>query len=132
MDSIKPKVAYLHGMMDGLSIDVSSKEGKVLKEIVKVLEDIADRMDEIEANQSNLEMYMDALDDDLQDVEEDFYGFDDSDGFMGEDEFVEHQCSQCGETIYLDRSIIENNELIKCPNCNYDLLHENKHEKFND
>ncbi|MDP4087762.1 MAG: hypothetical protein Q8930_00675 [Bacillota bacterium] len=132
MDSIKPKVSYLHGMMDGLSIDENSKEGKVLKEIVKVLGDIADKLDEIESNQDNLEMYIDTLDDDLQDVEEDFYGFEEADEFNGEDEFVEHQCQQCGETIYIDKSIIENDEHIKCPNCNFDMLGEGNDERVND
>lgn len=132
MDSIRPKVAYLHGMMDGLSIDADSKEGRILKEIVKVLEDVATKLDEVESNQNNLEMYMDALDDDLQDVEEDFYGYEDTDEPIGEDEFVEHQCSQCGETIYIDKSIVENNEPIRCPNCNFDMLGENGNDKLND
>lgn len=132
MNSMKPKVAYLQGMMDGLSIDESSKEGKLLKEIVKVLEDFADKLDDIERNQESLEMYIDTLDDDLQDVEEDFYGFEDGDGTFAEDEFVEHQCSRCGETIYIDKSIIESNESIKCPNCNSNMLHENYNEEMND
>ena len=44
MDTIKTKVAYVRGMMDGLAIDLDTKEGKVLSAMLNLLEDIGDKM----------------------------------------------------------------------------------------
>jgi hypothetical protein len=41
MDTIKEKVSYIRGLTDGLEINNSTKEGKVIKAIIDVLEDIA-------------------------------------------------------------------------------------------
>ena len=50
--TIKEKVAYLQGLLSGLELDESSKEGKVIKAIVDVLDDMAmivtDTEDELE------------------------------------------------------------------------------------
>ena len=36
--TVTEKVAYLKGLMEGLSVDETSKEGKILKAVVDVLE----------------------------------------------------------------------------------------------
>ena len=45
MDYIKEKVAYLQGLAEGLKIEESSAEGKVLFHIIDVLDDITDALD---------------------------------------------------------------------------------------
>jgi predicted RNA-binding Zn-ribbon protein involved in translation (DUF1610 family) len=131
MDSMKSKVSYLQGMIDGLSVDLTSKEGKIISAMVKVLDEMADKLDEIEYRQDHLEMYISTMDDDLQYVEEEFYGSDDTEDYMSEDNFIEYQCPRCGEMIYIDKAIVENNEEIGCPNCSYDLI-GNVNEGSND
>ena len=48
MCSIKSRVAYLSGLIDGLEIEKESKEGKIIREIVNILEDIGEEFEDIE------------------------------------------------------------------------------------
>ncbi|MBU5426672.1 hypothetical protein KQI41_09665 [Tissierella pigra] len=79
MDYLIQKVSYLRGLADGLGIDESSKEGKLLLHIVDILEEFADVLDETIENQEDLEEYVTFIDEDLADVEDDIYGEDDED-----------------------------------------------------
>lgn len=85
MEYLMQKVSYLKGLADGLGIEDTSKEGKLLLHIVETLEEFADVLDETVDNQLDLEEYVNFIDEDLADVEEDIYGLDDED--YDEDDF---------------------------------------------
>lgn len=122
MNSIKSRVSYLRGLMDGLKIDTEDKEGKVIKEIVEVLDEIADEIDELKDSQRDMEEYVDNLDENLAYIEEEL--FDDDDDDYNDDEidgFVEVACPDCGETLYIDAGILDEKESIICPNCHKDI-----------
>ena len=128
--TITEKVAYLKGLMDGLDVDKTTKEGKILAAMADVLEDIAltvaDNCDQI-----------DAIDEDLDNLEEfvyegDFFGddewdddccFGDCDDCDGCDDFdydeyeYEIECSNCHETIFIDESAFEEGKTFECPAC---------------
>lgn len=74
MDYLYERIAYLRGLAEGMNLEEESKEGKVLAHIIDVLEDFADMIDELYENQHEIEEYMDTMDEDLADVEEDLYG----------------------------------------------------------
>lgn len=132
MATIKSRVSYLKGLMDGLKMKADSSEGRLFTEIVKVLDEIGEEVDTLKEKYENMEEYISALDEDLQDVEEDYYGYDDEmDECICEDDFVEIQCSECEENIFIDKSILKNKENVKCPNCNYALIN-NDNSKQND
>ena len=76
MNYLAEKVAYLKGLAEGLGIEESSKEGKLLLHIVDALEEFADVLDETIGNQMELEEYVNFMDEDLADLEEDIYGID--------------------------------------------------------
>lgn len=86
MDYLGQKVSYLKGLAEGLGIDESSKEGKLLLHIVDTLEDFADALAETIENQVDLEEYVNFIDEDLADLEEDIYG-EDEDDLYDEDDF---------------------------------------------
>ncbi|NLK43643.1 MAG: hypothetical protein GX300_04530, partial [Tissierellia bacterium] len=73
MDYLVQRVSYLKGLADGLGIDETSKEGKLLLQIVEVLEDFADVLQETIENQMDLEEYVNFIDEDLADVEDEIY-----------------------------------------------------------
>lgn len=77
MDYLVQRVSYLKGLADGLGIDETSKEGKLLLHIVEVLEDFADVLEETIENQMELEEYVNFIDEDLADVEDEIYESDD-------------------------------------------------------
>lgn len=84
MEYLMQKVSYLKGLSDGLGIDESTKEGKLLLHIVDVLEEFADVLDETIDNQMDLEEYVNFIDEDLADVEDEVYGVDED---YDEDDF---------------------------------------------
>ncbi|MBC7087253.1 MAG: hypothetical protein H5T96_02055 [Tissierellales bacterium] len=86
MDYLAQKVAYLKGLADGLGIDESTKEGKLLLSIVETLEDFSDVIGDLIDDHLDLEEYVNFIDEDLADVEEDIYG-DESDYEFDDDEF---------------------------------------------
>lgn len=93
MEYLMQKVSYLKGLADGLGIEDTSKEGKLLLHIVETLEEFADVLDETVDNQLDLEEYVNFIDEDLADVEEDIYGLDDED--YDEDDFDDFCDDDC-------------------------------------
>ena len=122
---ITEKVAYLKGLAEGMDLDTGKKEGKLLAAIIDVLEDIALELSDIQDAQEELGEGLDAVSDDLEDVEDLLYGEDEEDedepeyelDDLGEDEdCYATTCPTCEETIYFDESVLEDGAVI-CPNC---------------
>jgi hypothetical protein len=63
MDYLFQKVSYLQGLADGLGVDDSTKEGKLLINIIETLQEFADALDELVDDHADLEDYMDCCDD---------------------------------------------------------------------
>lgn len=109
MEYLYQKVSYLRGLAEGLEIDEESKEGKLLLHIIDTLEDFADAMDETMENYEDLEEYVSYIDEDLSDVEDELYGFDDEDDFYPYEDFddenfecIDFDCDCCDEEIEED------------------------------
>ena len=127
---ILEKVAYLKGLADGMDLKAEkSKESKLLVQMLDVLEDIALEMRDMQEEQSDLEQGLDAVSDDLADVESYLYEEDDECGCGDEDcccdeddedECYETVCPNCDEHIYFDDSILEEG-VVTCPNCGENL-----------
>lgn len=132
MESILSRVSYLNGMIEGMEIDKASKEGKLISEIASILKDMAEEIEYIKENQEEMEEYVDTIDEDLSDLEEEFYyDEDDEDDCCGEDDFENYiniECPHCGETVYIDTDICNCNEEISCPNCHEIIPLENIEE----
>lgn len=116
MSSLGERVAYLRGLSDGLDVDQSTKEGKLLTAIIGVLEEMAEEIDILDENQQELDEYVDAIDEDLARVEDDVYEDEEE---YDDDGYMEVECPNCHETVYLDEDMFddEDDEII-CPNCN--------------
>ena len=117
MKDLEQKVAYLQGLADGLGLD-DSKEGKVIAEMLDVLEDIVEQLAFLREEQDDLMEYVEGIDDDLSDLEDDFYDEDDEDEDEDED-YVEIECPNCHETVCFDSAILYEDDLIEvtCPVC---------------
>lgn len=128
---ILEKVAYMKGLAEGLGLDTKTKEGKLLTVMMDVLDDIALELQDIRDEQEDLERGLDAVSDDLSDVESvvyDMCGDDDEDedeeDEYEEDEYDEEEdgevyettCPNCEENIFFDETILADGE-VQCPNC---------------
>ena len=118
MSYLTEKMAYIGGLAEGLDIDETTKEGKLLMALVEAISDIADEIDEIEEYQDEMQAQLDEVDEDLAEIEDIFY--DDEDDFDDDDEFSV-ECPNCGDLIYLDLETLEDCDKITCPGCNEEI-----------
>jgi hypothetical protein len=111
------KVSYLRGLADGMELDQSTKEGKLLLNIIDVMEEFAEVMHEMDEDINDIDEFVDVIDQDLSEVEEEVFGeFDDDFDF----DIDEVECPECGETIYTDLDSFcdeKSNMELECPNC---------------
>ena len=106
---ITEKAAYLKGLADGLAIDNTTKEGKLIAALVDMVEAMAAKIDELDHDVEELNDYCEELDEDLGDVEEVLLDLD-------EDEECDGECDCCDfadDCEYLDGETFE----IECPSC---------------
>lgn len=113
---ISEKVAYLKGLAEGLALDESSKEGKLIAAIIDVLDDMAQEFTDLEDEILDLEDGLDAVSDDLSDVEETLYEWDEDEEDDDDDECFVTTCPECEEEVVFDEDTLEAGEVI-CPNC---------------
>ena len=71
------KVAYLKGLIEGLEIDGSTKEGKVILAVADILDEVAVTSEDMQDQIDEIVEVVDAIDEDLGEVERDFYDADD-------------------------------------------------------
>ncbi len=122
MMTVTEKVAYLKGLVEGLDFDKDDKETKVINAVLDVLEDLALAVSDLDDEMELVTEQLDAVDEDLADLEEIFYDecddcdCDDDCDCCGDDEMYEVECPACGEMIYFDEEIILEGE-AECPNC---------------
>ncbi len=97
MDYLHQKVAFLKGLAEGLDVENSSKEGKLLLHIIETFDEFADVMEDLIETNEELEEYISYIDEDLTDVEEEVFDlYDDYDDY---DECIEIECPSCREEL---------------------------------
>jgi len=132
--TISEKSAYLKGLMDGLNLDTTTAEGKMIESIVDLLGDITKKLTDVEDTTiaisdelDEIEEDLDAIEDFIMDEDDEYY--DDDDDFEDEDDFddegfefgdedttiYEVECA-CGNIIDFDEEILEQGSII-CDNC---------------
>ena len=143
--NITEKSAYLKGLAEGLQLDNTKPETKVITALLDLVADLTQKVAEIEEDTEMLNDYIEEIDEDLgyvedlvyddddddEDEDEDFYECDldcahcthpedcedDEDDEDDEDEagFRCLMCPSCSEKIYFDESM-DPSDLI-CPAC---------------
>lgn len=116
--TISEKVAYIKGLAEGLELDSSDKNSKVLKAIIELLEDMALTVEDLEDGCAELCEQIDAVDEDLSNLEDFIY--DDGDEDDEDDDVYEVECPACHDIVYLDEDMLAEGE-IACPNCGTNL-----------
>lgn len=116
---LKEKAAYLKGLMEGLAIDDSTKEGKVLLAMQGLLAEICDAVTTLDDDLDQVYDELDAMDADMDELEEAVYGDDYDEDEDGEDEDgvrYELTCPNCGAVTVVDEDTLLSEE-IACQNC---------------
>lgn len=114
--TISEKVAYLKGLAEGLDLDTTkSKEAKLISVMIGILEEVGLSIEDLEDNTAALGEEIDAISEDLSDVEEIVYDEDEDDCCCDED-FFEMECPNCGAEIDIDEDILDEGT-VECPAC---------------
>ena len=127
MSYLSERAAYLKGLAEGLAIDDSKSEGKLLVKMIDLLEEMAATIEDNSDAIVACEERVDDLEDFADDMIEEMSGCDcgddecdccdcDCDDDYDDEEFYEVECPTCNEKVYFDEDMLDD-ELI-CPNCN--------------
>ncbi len=120
MNSLE-KLAYLKGLVEGLGLDETKKDTKVINNLITLLEDVVLSVTSLEEGFAEMQQQIDAVDEDLGEVEKDLYEDEcDCDCCKDKDDaddiYYEVTCPTCGDTIHLGDELISMRE-VDCPNC---------------
>ncbi len=146
--TISEKLAYIKGLRDGLNLDTTRPEGRLIDAVLDVLGDISraisdlddqalavsDELDEMEESLDLLETAVYEEDDDeyeeIEDDEDENEDEDDEDDEDNEDDDEEYEydgeviyelsCPNCGESITIDEDTLDKGS-IRCPKCGEEL-----------
>ncbi|MBC8569365.1 CD1247 N-terminal domain-containing protein [Zongyangia hominis] len=120
--TITEKVSYLKGLCEGIGISDETNEGRIFKAMIDILDDMALTISDMEDGFAEVCEQVDAIDEDLGTLEEDFYGEEECDcGCEDEDDFDEEElyevtCPSCGESICIDEEMLDIGQM-ECPSC---------------
>ena len=73
MMTLTENAAYLKGLAEGLNVDESKPEGKLITKMLALISDMADSISDLEDECEELRGYIEEIDDDLATVEDDLY-----------------------------------------------------------
>ena len=105
--NITENAAYLKGLYEGYELDGNSKEARLMGKMLELIGDMAEKIEGLEKECSDLRDYIDELDSDLGDVEEYLFCDDDEDeddGDTAEEDsgYYEIECPNCGQELELE------------------------------
>ena len=113
------KVAYLKGLTEGLGLDDSTKEGKVIKLVIDLLDDVVLTLSDVADGFTLMEEQLEAIDEELDELASEIYE-DDEEGSIGhcffDGELYEVTCPTCDEITCIDEDMLDEGE-INCPSC---------------
>ena len=120
------KIAYMKGLLDGMELDGSTKEGKAILQMAEVMEEMGVYIDDLQSQVDELTELCDLLDKDLGEVETDLY-CDDDDDDLSEDDDDEDEDFDIGQVLpadYDDYAFDDDDEefdevqyVVNCPSC---------------
>ena len=129
---LNKKAAYLQGLVDGLGVDESTKEGKIIKAMAALLGEMADAIAAMDEDLTQAYDQINDLSEELEDLEADLYEDDEDDEEPEEEEedteeddndddiasepFYEVACPNCGETVYVSEDDLDAGE-ANCAHC---------------
>lgn len=101
MKNVTDKAAYIKGLLEGMKLDTATNEGKLLSEIVHLLDDMAEEIRDLSESYEELSDYVDSIDEDLNELEEIFELDDDEDCDCccdeDDEDFCDCDCDDCDD-----------------------------------
>jgi len=113
VNTAKEKIAYLRGLLEGGNLYGKDPSDRVIwDQLMDILDDLAVSINALGANQDELTEYVEAIDSDLMDLEDEVYGDDD------DEDWVEVDCPECGEPVTFEEGFLYDDDVqVTCPEC---------------
>ena len=117
MSKLTDQISYLQGLAEGMKLNPEKDSHKLIRGILDVLGEVGEAYEALAESHGELSNYVESIDEDLADLEEEIFGDDEEDDF-GDDEDEEEEDEdgedeEDGEEIDLDGAPI----LYECPHC---------------
>jgi len=129
MKRITDRTSYLRGLAEGLNIDKEKAENKLMMEMLTVMDEMAQRIVELDSDMDELDEYVASMESDLSDVEDILFADGDEDGpddgdAYGEDgdEEIAVTCPHCGKEFSIEATEINFDDDVICPACGKSIL----------
>ncbi len=137
MSKLTDRISYLKGMAAGMKLNMDKDSNKLMLEMLTVMGEMAEEMAAMSEAHSDLNEYVESIDDDLANLEETLFGDgeDDEDGDLdeededdeedeGDDDLIVYACPHCGHEIEFHASDVDFDEDYLCPECQKPIFPE--------
>ena len=121
------RTAYLRGLADGMGIRADKDENKLMLEMLTVMDEMANKITELDGDIGGLQEYVEDIDSDLADMEDTLFGDeddecedddeDDEDDDFDENEELSFDCPNCGKTVMVKAADIDFDDSPVCEFC---------------
>ena len=137
MSKLTDRVSYLKGMAAGMKLNMEKDANKLMLEMLTVMGEMAEEMAAMTEAHNDLNEYVESIDDDLANLEENLFGDEDldaeGDGIdaedededeLDEDDLIVYACPHCGHEIEFHASDVDFDEDYLCPECQKPIFPE--------
>lgn len=123
MKNIKDKINNLRKSIDKVQDD---KYKEIFNQFSNILDELNENVEEVMVNETVLAENFKYMNEDISGIQDELFeevSIEDLEEM--EEEYQEISCDNCGKSIYIEQSVLDKNEEIKCPYCNK-LIKNNK------
>ena len=129
MSRLTDRISYLQGLAEGMKLNPDKDSHKLILGILEVLGEVGESFEALADSHGELSDYVEAIDEDLADLEADLYDDENEDLAKKEpdDDFegmIEYECPHCGAKIEIDTDEVDFDEDALCPKCGKELFPE--------
>lgn len=117
MSSLMSKITSLKKVINDLNMPNDSKEKEILLELSNIVYEITEKVEKMEKSQSEINEYVTILDENLGNIEDELYGFEEDDEEFSSYDYIDIQCNECNAILAIEKSLMNNENELICPNC---------------
>ena len=133
MSKLTDRISFLKGMAAGMKLNMDKDSNKLMLEMLTVMGEMAEEMAAMTEAHNDLNEYVESIDDDLANLEENLFGEDDleevdeeadDDEDETDDDLIVYACPHCGHEIEFSASDVDFDEDFLCPACDKPIFPE--------
>jgi ribosomal protein S27E len=121
---VKERIAYVRGLIEGSDFCGADTQARTIWEnLLLICDELAETVEKLDTSQRETDEYVEAIDNDLADLESEIYGYDgdddeDEDSAAADEHLVEMECPRCGEEVCFEEDFLYDADVeISCPAC---------------